>query len=114
MITTAETQTITEFSKTIHKHAKKAENATAPAIQAEHRRRAWVLMKLVSEITQHFSEADLYYQMSLMTARTAKDRARCASISNQETNAACGVMAEFMRKAAEFDNITAKAAIAPD
>jgi hypothetical protein len=111
MITTDSTRILTDFARTIHKHSKKAERSTIPAIHDEHRRRAWVLLKISTKFAQHLDEADLYHQLSNQISRTPKDRSRCATVSAQEMQEVMAALSEFNRTAAEFDAISAKAAI---
>jgi hypothetical protein len=71
-----------------------------------------VLLKISTKFAQHLDEADLYHQLSQQPTRTPKDRARCASVSAQEMKEVTAALSEFNKKAAEFDAISAKAAIA--
>lgn len=112
MITTDSTRILMDFARAIHKHSKKAEMSNVPAIQDEHRRRAWVLLKISTKFAQHLDEADLYRQMSQQSNRAPKDRARCASVSAQEMQGVMVALSEFNKTAAEFDAISAKAALA--
>ena len=101
MINKQATDKMTEMVALIKKYGKLGNTDLETEASREYRRRAWVIAKMLSSLSEHAAQSDFYNLLSDQEFRTDKERQRCHMGARQEDRA-------FMKVLCEFDDLAAK------
>lgn len=93
---------MTEMLALIKKYGKLGGAEVETEASSEYRRRAWVITKMLSKLTEHAAESDFYFMRSCSARETDKERERLYRIARQEDRDFMKVLAEFDDRAAKF------------
>jgi hypothetical protein len=93
---------MTEMLPLIKKYGKLGGAEVETEASREYRRRAWVITKMLSKLTEHAAESDFYNLLSDRVSETDKERQRCYNVARQEDREFMKVLCEFDERAAEF------------
>lgn len=91
-----------EMVALIKKYSKLGNTGVETEASREYRRRAWVISKMLSSLSEHAAESDFYNLLSDRVSETDKERQRCYNIARQEDRAFMTVLCDFDERSKKF------------